>query len=37
MSAQNSYRYTTPRSVPGGIYDLSPKAEIGRASCRERV
>lgn len=32
MSAQNSYRYTTPRSVPGGIYDLSPKAVNSRQS-----
>lgn len=30
MSAQNSYRYTTPRNAPGGIYDLSPKAVNSR-------
>lgn len=32
MSAQNSYRYATPRSTPGGIYDLSPKAVNSRQS-----
>lgn len=32
MSAQNSYRYTTPRNVPGGIYDLSPNAVNSRQS-----
>lgn len=30
MSAQNSYRYTTPRNAPGGVYDLSPKAVNSR-------
>ena len=30
MSAQNGYRYTTPRNAPGGVYDLSPKAVNSR-------
>lgn len=32
MSAQKTYRYTTPRSTPGGLHDLSPKAVNSRQS-----